>query len=140
MDTIRSTPKLLRPVSSQPLRTAGSWLAYARSYKQSADLLVSDRIDSSTRASSDVEPAVIFLYRHYLELELKSVVSLGQIRTSLEAGDDGAPERVRALLNSHDLNRLTDLCLQTCIAAGMYSRDFETIFEHLASCVDELAD
>jgi len=53
------------------------WAAYAEGYKKAADILVQRVQDTASDQDFLVYP-VCFLYRHYLELRLKSLIMVGQ--------------------------------------------------------------
>jgi hypothetical protein len=81
-----------------PIRPAfGVWPAWARAYKASADLLVDSDLRGEEAAAQIY--TVVYLYRHFLELELKSVVVL----SFLAANVDDAQERVRQIFRTHSL-------------------------------------
>lgn len=68
--------------SSNPLYT------YTTGYKEAADALVNMVLEKSERQDVLVYP-ICFLYRHYIELSLKEIISSGQC---LLGGDTGFPQ------------------------------------------------
>jgi hypothetical protein len=121
---------------SMPRNPQGSWLAYAKAYKSAADNLVSEHRKSAREA--DAYP-IIYLYRHYLELELKSIIALGCVAESVEEQDDDARTRVQEILRTHDLSILCNACWDACIRALDVNDEFLEIFVAFENCVLELA-
>lgn len=74
------------------------FLYYARSYIEAADVVVED-VRVGTTHPDVVSYAVLYLYRHYVELMLKGLISLG---TALEEGQASYPT------NEHGLKVLWD--------------------------------
>jgi hypothetical protein len=56
----------------------GPWRAYADSYKEVADLAVRNRQECAFEGVTAMYP-VAFMYRHFMELQLKCIVRMGQI-------------------------------------------------------------
>lgn len=141
MNALASLPQpgdCLFDISSKPSprNREGSWIAYSQSYKQAADDLV--RALSAVPSDTQAYP-VVFLYRHFLELELKSVVALSFVLQAVEEEVDNPRQRVETILGTHDLFILCDLCRTVCDHAGLYRDNFITTFQAFAACVGELA-
>ena len=75
-------------------------LAYAQSYKQAADAIV-ETIERTRRGADRMVYAVLFLYRHYLELMLKGLMRMGR---RLEKGSWDVPRK------GHRINELWQEC------------------------------
>jgi hypothetical protein len=130
----------------------GSWLAFSQSYKRAGDELVTARPPDA----SDVQVyPIIFLYRHFIELELKSVAALDCVLDSVrvvwdEDEEDYIPaapsdeatarEKIEELLRTHDLISLMSACKDACDKGGLMKGDFVGIFAAFESCIRELAD
>jgi hypothetical protein len=111
----------------------GRWQEYADSYKAAADILASQ--DSA--AILLLEPT-IFLYRHLLELRLKSIVALGFV-----AKEDACySNKLKDLLGKHDLKRLLGECRTLCESHGVFNggRRLRGMFAATEKCIIEFAD
>jgi hypothetical protein len=117
-----------------------SWLAYAKSYKDCADKLV--EVCGKDSFEVDIYP-IVFLYRHYLELELKSVIALSHIWESVALDGDDARKRVESVLggsHSHDLMTLLSLCKSACERIGLLQgENFRNSYTAFAVCIEEMA-
>jgi hypothetical protein len=136
----RSGDHLFQILSERtPRSSEGRWLEYARSYKRAADALVVEAARDTQVPEVDSFP-VVFLYRHYLELELKSIVALDCVlRTVREQRDDATKRVVEACLRSHNLIRLVDACREACTRASLLHDGFVESFQAFAACVGEIA-
>lgn len=135
-----------RPQKNRP-DTEGSWIAYSRSYKRAGDELVTAL---QTNASGVQVYPIVFLYRHFIELELKSVAALDCVLSSVcgdqgkedyivaSPGDATAKEKVEELLRTHDLLKLTAACKDACEKAALMKGGFIRIFTAFESCITEL--
>jgi hypothetical protein len=54
------------------------FLLYAQSYKEAADIVV-EQIESAGRRQDSIVYAIMFLYRHYIELMIKGLIRLGSM-------------------------------------------------------------
>jgi hypothetical protein len=128
----------------------GSWLAFSQSYKRAGDELVAARPPDA--GDVQVYP-IVFLYRHFIELELKSVAALDCVLSAVRLpGDEDekdyieapaattARAKVEELLRTHDLIRLTSACKDACNKADLMKGGFVGIFAAFESCVGELAE
>ncbi len=113
----------------------GSWLAYARSYKASADRLV--QYADPNGSDADVYP-ILFLYRHYVELEMKSIAALTCVVQSANKGDNLAFQRLQPLLKTHNLTDLRPAFHSACFVVGFISERFLESLNAFDSCVEEL--
>ncbi len=75
-------------------------LAYAESYKQAADAVV-ETIERTRQGADLMGYAVLFLYRHYVELMLKGLIRMGR---RIERGSWDYPR------NEHGINKLWQEC------------------------------
>lgn len=75
------------------------WTFYASGYKEAADLLV-ERSERNRGSLDTLVYPILFLYRQYLELEIKNLIRLGR---QLEDIDESFPKH-------HRLNDLWDTC------------------------------
>jgi hypothetical protein len=67
------------------LNSFGDWfLSYASGYKAAADAVV-ERVEAKEESPDRVGNAVCFLYRHYVELMLKGLISVGTMLGSSKA-------------------------------------------------------
>jgi len=111
----------------------GEWVAYADSYKQAADILA-----AQTSASDQLLEPTIFLYRHLLELRLKSIIALGFV-----AEEDGnAREKLKELVRKHDLRWLVSGCRALCESHGIFGSGIRVkdMFAASEKCIGEVAD
>jgi len=135
-------PELGDPLFKQSAKAArrgleGSWFAYAQGYKLAGDELAALRSESSSEA--DAYP-VVFLYRHFIELELKSIFALLCVLRSVQDGETNSTERVKAVLPTHDLIRLCERCRVLANHVNLHFVGFPEQFNAFAACVKELAD
>jgi hypothetical protein len=129
----------------------GSWVAFSQSYKGAGDELVAAQQPDANNIQ--VYP-IVFLYRHFIELELKSVAALDCVLDSVRvvwdedeedyipepSDEDTARKKVEELLRTHDLIRLMSACKNACDKAGLMKGDFVGIFAAFENCIRELAD
>jgi hypothetical protein len=87
--------------------------------------------------STDIYP-ILFLYRHYVELEMKSIAALTCVAQSANKGDNLALARLGPLLKTHDLTLLRDQFRKACLIGGFFSEGFNASLDTFDSCVDEL--
>lgn len=124
-----------KSASLQGPDVSGSWVSYGRAYKTAADRLV-DMVGSKNTAKRDAIEIcpILFLYRHFLELELKSLVVLGYVaRQTVDI-----KEKVAKVLNTHSLTVL--LTEFRDVAAITSSRPvLQTQFDILERCIHEFA-
>jgi len=133
---------ILRP-DDTPFKTAslqgadvsGSWVSYGKAYKTAADRLVDIVCSKSTtrRDASEICP-ILFLYRHFLELELKSLVVLGYLaRQTVDIKG-----KVAKVLNTHSLTvLLTEYRTVAAITPSQPIRQRQ--FDILERCIQEFA-
>ena len=128
--------KMFKQSARLPLRRdlEGSWVAYAEGYKLAADSLVSLQLQSTS--STNAYPAV-FLYRHFIELEFKSIFALLYILQTVREGDTNSMERVRAMLATHDLVALCEGCHQIANQLYLQFEGYSERFPSVAACVKE---
>ena len=84
---------------------------------------------------SEVFP-IVFLYRHYIELELKSVVAIGRVA---ERGEN-ATAKVLSILNTHDLKKLLQQCREICQWLGLLSGQFAEAFTNFSALIAEFSE
>jgi hypothetical protein len=119
----------------RPIHVEASWAEYARQYEHAAHLLLSH----SSPGDVTIYPA-IFLFRHYLELQLKAVVALGIVIEHVEEEKIEAKKAAIAILNDHDLQRLTKRCRDVCKRLGLLkSPEFALAFDAFQTCVHEMS-
>ena len=104
----------------------GDWfLAYASSYKESGDIIVAS-VENGV-APDSVSYAVLYLYRHYMELMLKGLIDVGN---KLETGVGGFPK------GHHRLKDLWNQCRPLLEAAYPEGEKSET--DAVEKCLIEL--
>lgn len=123
-----------RRAQNEPLAAAGSWLDFAYSYKACADRLIEAQKTRPVVDRSEVYP-IVFLYRHSMELELKSVVALGRVA---ERGEN-ATAKVLPILNTHDLKKLLQQCREICKWLGLFHGQFADAFVNFSTLIDEFS-
>ena len=79
---------------------------------------------------------IVFLYRHYIELELKSVVAIGRVA---ERGEN-AIAKVLPILNTHDLKKLLQQCREICQWLGLLSGQFAEAFTNFSALITEFSE
>lgn len=116
----------------------GSWLAYAAAYKKAADDLVNAQPSPIPEANAY---PIVFLYRHYLELEMKSVVALDRLLQTLHDEEDDARARVEQLLATHDLVKLSKGCCNACSQMGpdLFPDELRQSLRAFETCAAEIA-
>lgn len=120
---------------AQTIHVEGSWTEYARQYEHAAHLL----LRLSSEGDVTIYPA-IFLFRHYLELQLKAIVALGIVIEHVEEEKIEAKKTAVAMLNDHNLERLTTKCMNVCKRLGLLSNpDFALAFDAFQTCVHEIS-
>lgn len=91
------------PDAHHPKNVAPKWVEIAAAYKKAADQLLGQLKLQKRIVSATLYP-VVFLYRHFVEMEIKSILLLSYI--GAEKGDGGL--KVSAVLHTHDPKRLAD--------------------------------
>jgi hypothetical protein len=124
-----------RRAQNEPRAVAGSWLDFACSYKVCADRLIEAQKTRPVVDRSEVYPTV-FLYRHYMELELKSVVAIGRVA---ERGEN-ATAKVLPILNTHALKELLQQCREICEWLGLLNGQFADAFTNFSTLIDEFSE
>ena len=79
--------------------SAGDWYAYTLGYRRAGDLLV-QQIDQAPSHQELLVYPILFLYRHYLELQMKHITAEG--RSLLDKG--------YSFPTGHSLNALWSVC------------------------------
>ncbi len=125
-------------------------------YKKTADELISTGVKPLDAIQAI---PILFLYRHYLELELKSVVALDWVARSTEerfnpyddVDEDPAvmataeeenvkpPRLAMDIFLTHDLKRLCEVCREVALRSGLLKGDFGVSFEAFQECVNDMA-
>ncbi len=113
----------------------GSWAVYAEGYKRAADLLV-QRGDPKDDHQLIVY-AVVFLYRHYLELKLKALCGIGFILRKPASGVEKATEK---LLNTHDVLELWQVFSTIAGRSNLWGNGLSQACEApVKACIAEIA-
>lgn len=114
---------------------SGSWISYSKAYRRAADSLVDVVLAKNTlgRDATEICP-ILFLYRHFLELELKSLVVLAYLAQQTV----NLRERVAKLLSTHSLTGLVSEYRAAAIT-GSTLPTFLTQFERVERCITEFA-
>jgi hypothetical protein len=103
------------------------WTAYADGYKKAADLLVEQTKQDMVAQDYVIYP-VGFLYRHYLELRLKSLIMVGQ---QLRRKNPRFPEH----------HRLWELWQQArAVLEETWPNDPKTDLDNVEACIRQFAD
>jgi hypothetical protein len=114
-------------------------VTYATSYKETADSLVSLHGSTSDTVEATAY-SIVFLYRHYIERELKSIVALACVLWTVTDNDDNAHQRIRAKIGTHNLKTLVKDCRTACESTGILSNhEFEATFGAYEACILEMA-
>jgi len=87
----------------QSRNVAPKWVEIAAAYKAAADQLLG-QLKLQKRIESATLYPVVFLYRHFIEMEIKSILLLSYI--GAEKGEAGL--KISAVLHTHDPKRLGD--------------------------------
>jgi hypothetical protein len=93
------------------------WVELSAAYKNAADSLADAAIKQERNECGDLYP-IVFLYRHFIELELKSLVALSLIHSSKEK----LVEYAEKILGGHNPERLLD-CLTSNLEDLEYLRE-----------------
>jgi hypothetical protein len=113
----------------------GRWAEYSRQYERASHLL----IESMETGETAIYPAV-FLYRHFLELQLKAILALGVVVEHVEDEKVNAKEHATEILNTHNLTLLTGGCRTVCERVGLLrNAAFATAFTVFEGCIQELS-
>jgi hypothetical protein len=113
----------------------GRWAEYSRQYERASHLL----IESMETGEMAIYPAV-FLYRHFLELQLKAILALGVVVEHVEDEKVNAKEHATEILNTHNLTFLTGGCRTVCERVGLLRNSaFATAFTVFEGCIQELS-
>ena len=80
----------------------GAWLSYASSYLEAADRLERTLHE---RSSDSLTLPIVFLYRHYLELTLKDLVSMGNKKYGKPSTPD-LEKKLKRVLDRHRIDLL----------------------------------
>jgi hypothetical protein len=91
------------PQAYHPKNAAPKWVEIAAAYKSAADQLLG-QVKAQKRIVSAALYPVVFLYRHFIEMEIKSILLLSYI--GMEEGE--ARRKISAVLRTHDPKRLAD--------------------------------
>jgi len=89
------------PDTYHPRNVAPKWVEIAAAYKKAADQLLGKLKPDSRIKTADLYP-LAFLYRHFIEMEIKSLLLLSYI--GLKEGEAGL--KISAVLHTHDPKRL----------------------------------
>jgi hypothetical protein len=114
---------------------SGSWISYSQSYKMAADDLI-EAAFLRKEAAPEVTRLypILFLYRHFLELELKSITVLGYIAKEIPELE----KKLQRLLSTHSLTALIAECRPLLVSESS-TPSFRTQFDRLEHCVREFA-
>lgn len=113
----------------------GTWTEYARQYEHAAHQL----LKLSSEGDVTIYPA-IFLFRHYLELQLKAIAALGIVIEHVQEEKIEAKKTAAAMLNDHNLERLTTRCMEVCKRTGLLeNHEFALAFDAFEGCVREIS-
>ena len=131
----KAMPKATKASSAAVGDIDGSWAEYSRQYERASYLL----IESTESGEMAIYPAV-FLYRHFLELQLKAILALGVVVEHVEEEKINAKEHAAGFLNTHSLTLLTGGCRTVCERVGLL-RDvaFAAAFTSFEGCIQELS-
>lgn len=80
----------------------GTWFHYASAYREAANRLIQTL---RGRSSDELTLPIVFLYRHYVELTLKDLVSMGNKKYSKPSTPD-FEKRLESILNGHRIDLL----------------------------------
>jgi hypothetical protein len=84
----------------------GVWPAWSRAYRAAADMLVdAESSGGESGSGAEIIYPILYLYRHFLELEIKSVVVL----TLFAANAENVKEEAKEISRTHDLMHLLQL-------------------------------
>ncbi len=114
--------------------TSSNWLDYTFSYKQCADHLIQAQKTRPAIDRSEVYP-ILFLYRHYMELEMKSIIAIGRVA---ELNGD-SKDKVLSVLSTHDLQKLLKQCRDICQDLDLLNGQFADAFSNFAVLIDEFS-
>jgi hypothetical protein len=84
------------------------WVKLSAAYKDAADQLV-NVAEREDHADSAATYPIVFLYRHFIELELKSILALAMIRSKVKH----PLEETERVIGKHDLGFLCDVLLRS---------------------------
>jgi len=123
-----------RDMSAGATDKSGSWISYSQSYKLAADVLIEAAFLQEAASEITRLYPILFLYRHFLELELKSVTVLGYIANEIP----DLEKKLQRLLNTHSLTGLIAEC-RPLLVRESGPPGFTTQFDHLERCIREFA-
>jgi hypothetical protein len=92
-------------------RNQDLWSVYANGYKEAANLICEQIIDKRVLGKYSMIYPVMFLYRHYLELQLKNIISLTDNAVSLLLAINDSNDEIKSFEANHNLLALYKNCL-----------------------------
>ena len=98
------------------------WQGYVQGYKMGAELIVQSLLENNIHIDFLIYP-IGFLYRHYLELQLKNLIKNGNL---LLKNSEEFPLH-------HDINKLWKECrpILEAVFQESHSQDFDAVAEYL---------
>lgn len=86
------------------------WSIYAAGYKEAANLICEQIINKRVLKKYAMIYPIIYLYRHYLELQFKNIISLTTKALSLSSMLDNSYVETKSFSKNHNLLELYSVC------------------------------